>query len=247
MFEQTFVGTQAATRKPWTVAVSLSLQCAGIAILLLIPLLHPENLRMPEPPQPHLIRTWITHPPLPPQRATTRIASISAPAAPRPFVFVPPNAHTVAAPGSVDIPSVDPELNAWSGPASVSFGPSLTGGTALPPRANVQPLPVTPAPKAAQGGPLRVGTGVAEAKLIFGPSPVYPPLAKIARSQGVVKLEATIAADGSIRNLRVVSGPPLLVNAAIEAVRQWRYRPTLLNGVAVEVLTEIDVNFSLTR
>jgi protein TonB len=68
----------------------------------------------------------------------------------------------------------------------------------------------------------------------------------MARSQGVVKMEAIIATNGSIRNLRVLSGPPLLVDAAREAVRQWRYQPTLLNGIAVDVLTEIDVNFALT-
>jgi len=60
-------------------------------------------------------------------------------------------------------------------------------------------------------------------------------------------MEAIIAADGVIRNLHVLSGPPLLVDAARDAVRQWRYQPTLLNGVAVEVLTEIDVNFRLTE
>ena len=103
-----------------------------------------------------------------------------------------------------------------------------------------------PSPKPPASGPLKVSEGVAAAKLIYGPAPIYPRIALTARSQGTVKLEAVIAADGSIRNLRVVSGPPLLVNAAVEAVRQWRYHPTLLNGVAVEVLTEIDVNFTLS-
>jgi protein TonB len=246
MFEQTFVQTQAQTRRPWTVAVSLSLQCLVVAILLLIPLLHPENLRIPEPPQPRLLRTWITQPPLPPQHAGSHTAAVTALVAPRQLVFVPPSAHNTAAPLSIEMPTGDPEVSAWAGLAG-QFGPSLTTAVALPPVA-ATPRPVTPPlPKPAASGPLKISGGVEAAKLIYGPSPSYPRIAVEARSQGVVKLEAVIAADGSIRNLRVVSGPPLLVNAALEAVRQWRYHPTLLNGVAVEVLTEIDVNFSLSK
>ena len=60
-----------------------------------------------------------------------------------------------------------------------------------------------------------------------------------------MKLQAIIAVDGSIRNLRMISGPPLLVNAAIDAVRRWQYKPTMLNGSPVEVITDIDVNFTL--
>lgn len=245
MFEQTFVQTQAQTRRPWTVAVSLSLQCLVIGILLLLPLLHVETLRMPDPPQPQLIRTWITQPPVPPQKATSRVATVSAPAAPRPFIYRPPSDHPTSI-ANLEAPSIDPDTTAWSGPPAGAFGPSIGVGTAmLPPRAEVKPLPATVKPAAT--GPLRVGTGVQGAKLVYSPSPAYPPIAKAARSQGVVKLEAIIATDGSIKNLRVVSGPPLLVNAALEAVQQWRYHPTLLNGVAVEVLTEIDINFTLTQ
>jgi protein TonB len=246
MFEQTFVQTQAQTRKPWTVAVSLSLQCLAVAIVLLIPLLHPEDLRIPEPPQPHLIRTWITQPPLPPQHETSRTPALAAPASPRTFVYTPP-AHSAAAAQSIEMPTGDPELSAWAGPATAPFGPSLTTTVTLPP-VTEKPRPVTPpSPKPVASGPLKVGGDVAAAKLMYGPAPSYPQIAVIARSQGIVKLEAVIAADGSIRNLRVVSGPPLLMNAALEAVRQWRYRPTLLNGVAVEVLTEIEVNFTLSK
>jgi len=246
MFEQTFVAPPAQTRKPWTVAASLSLQCAVVAILLVIPLLHPETLTMPQPPQPHLIRTWIDQPPLPPQKAAPRVATLSAPAAPRPFVYVPPSDHAATA-ARVDVPSADAEPATWSGPATAPFGLSTGVTTLLPPRPEVQPTAPQAAPKNVVNGPLRLTSGVESAKLVYGPSPVYPQLAKAARSQGVVKLEAIIAADGSIRNLRVVSGPPLLVGAALDAVKQWRYHPTLLNGVAVEVLTEIDVNFTLSN
>ena len=73
------------------------------------------------------------------------------------------------------------------------------------------------------------------------------PDARAARVQGVVKLQAVIARDGLIKNLQVVSGPALLVTAALAAVQQWRYQPTLLNAEAVEVATEIDVNFTLSQ
>jgi len=86
---------------------------------------------------------------------------------------------------------------------------------------------------------------VEAAKLIFQVKPEYPPLAKMARIQGVVRLEAVISTGGTIRNLRVLAGHPLLVKAAIDAVARWRYQPTLLNGDPVEVITEIDVNFTL--
>jgi len=94
---------------------------------------------------------------------------------------------------------------------------------------------------------IRVGGNVQQAKLIYGPKPVYPPLAKQARIQGVVRLTAVIGTDGTIQNLQVVSGHPLLIPAALEAVKQWRYQPTLLNGEPVEVITQIDVNFTLTQ
>ena len=83
------------------------------------------------------------------------------------------------------------------------------------------------------------------ARLVNQARPQYPPLARQARVQGTVKLEAVISKDGTIEELKVVSGHPLLVQAALDAVRQWRYQPTELNGVAVEVITTIDVNFTL--
>ncbi len=82
--------------------------------------------------------------------------------------------------------------------------------------------------------------------LIYQPKPVYPPLAKQARIQGTVKFTAIIGRDGTIQNLTLISGHPLLVQAATEAVKQWRYKPTLLNGEPVEVVTQIDVNFTLS-
>jgi protein TonB len=83
--------------------------------------------------------------------------------------------------------------------------------------------------------------------LISQPRPVYPPLAKQARIQGTVRFTAIIGKDGTIQNLTLISGHPLLVQSATEAVKQWRYKPTLLNGEPVEVVTQIDVNFTLNQ
>lgn len=94
---------------------------------------------------------------------------------------------------------------------------------------------------------IRVGGLVMAAKLIQNPPPVYPPLAKQARIQGVVRLEALVGPEGEVKALRVVNGHPLLTQAALEAVRQWTYQPTLLNGKPVEVQTTVDVNFTLAE
>jgi protein TonB len=92
---------------------------------------------------------------------------------------------------------------------------------------------------------MRVGGGVQMAKLVKKVIPEYPPLAKTARISGVVHLLGVIAKDGTIQNLQLIGGHPLLARAALEAVRQWVYRPTLLNGQPVEVIAPIDVNFTL--
>jgi protein TonB len=86
---------------------------------------------------------------------------------------------------------------------------------------------------------------VQAAKISNQVRPVYPQLARQARIQGTVRLEAVISKDGTIEELKLVSGHPLLVQAAMDAVKQWRYQPTMLNGVPVEVITTIDVNFTL--
>jgi len=92
---------------------------------------------------------------------------------------------------------------------------------------------------------VRVSSGVALGLLIREVKPEYPPLAQQARIQGIVTLQALIGKDGSVQNLRVISGHPMLVQAAMEAVKQWRYKPYYLNGEPVEVETQINVNFTL--
>jgi protein TonB len=113
------------------------------------------------------------------------------------------------------------------------------------------PPPPPPPPKAVEKpvtpSRIRVGGNVQAANLVRKVTPVYPPLAKQARIQGTVRFTAIIGKDGTIQNLQLVTGHPLLVAAAQDAVRQWVYKPTLLNGEPVEVVTQIDVNFTLSQ
>jgi protein TonB len=104
------------------------------------------------------------------------------------------------------------------------------------------PRPSVPPPSATRR--IQVSGGVSQGFLIQQVRPAYPALAIAARVQGPVVLNALISRSGTIENLRLVSGHPMLVQAAIDAVRQWRYRPYLLNGEPVEVETQITVNFT---
>ena len=111
---------------------------------------------------------------------------------------------------------------------------------ALPPS-----VPPPPPPPILKPAPIRQHSSVQSANLIYQVKPAYPPIARQTRTQGVVVLEAVIDRDGSIQSLRVVSGHPLLTQAALDAVKQWKYRPTLLNGEPIEVITTVTVTFTL--
>ena len=115
----------------------------------------------------------------------------------------------------------------------------MIGGIAPPP-------PPPPPKKEAPKGPQRVGGNVMAANLIHQVKPTYPPLARQARISGTVQFSAMISKQGTIENLALISGHPLLVQAARDAVSQWVYKPTLLNGEPVEVATTISVNFTLS-
>jgi protein TonB len=95
-------------------------------------------------------------------------------------------------------------------------------------------------------GPQRVSSGVVQGLAISQPQPVYPPIAKAAHVQGVVVLHAIISKTGTIENLNVISGPPMLTGAAVDAVKRWRYKPYLLSGEPTEVETTINVNFTFS-
>lgn len=120
-------------------------------------------------------------------------------------------------------------------------GPVISGGSDFGPTIPDMPAPAPPKPLV----PRPMSEGVMEAALTYRVLPAYPLPARLARISGVVRLRAIIATDGSVRELTLLSGNPLLAQSAILAVRQWRYHPTRLNGEAVEVETLITVNFVL--
>ena len=235
--------TRKKTNKPWTVILSTVVQCGVLGFLVLIPLIYTEALPRtmlttllvaPPPPPP---------PPPPPAAAPVKIikpvarliqaGKLTAPRAiPKEVNIIkeqemPPDMGAVGVTGGV--PGGVP-----GGQAGGVLGGIIGGvGSSLPPPPKATPTRI------------RVGGQVQQASLISQPKPVYPALARQARIQGVVRLQAVIAKDGTVQELQVLSGHPLLVPSAMEAVRQWRYKPTLLNGEPVEVITTIDVNFVL--
>jgi len=234
------------TRKPWTVAVSLTGQMAMVGLAILLPMVGTQGL-------PHRL-SWVSLPA--PPRALPHHAA--QPAGTRPAHFVPPQftSKGLLAPAAIPAKPImiqDPEPGIAGAQIGVpgGFGSSNGPGGALDSLigAPVAPPPAIPAVKQTQPPKpptrIRLGGTVVQGKMISGPQPVYPILARQARIEGTVRLEAVISRDGTILNLHAASGHPLLIPAAIAAVRQWVFRPTLLNGDPVEVATEIDVNFKL--
>ncbi len=241
MFDQTFVDARQKTSKPLTLLASTLIQICVLFILLLIPLIYTATLPgaslrslLVAPPPPVVA----VAPPAPKVQAgrVIRVLSVRSLYAP---IAIPKQVNPtseIGAPPDVAVLGTNGQSDAPSGSALSGFDYSIP--TAPPPQAP-KPKPVS--------GPIRVGTGVAEANLINKVVPAYPALAKAARVQGSVEFRATISKEGNIENLQLVHGHPLLVNAAKDAVLQWKYRPTLLNGQPVEVLTEIVVNFNLSQ
>src|SRR6185369_17481127 len=109
--------------------------------------------------------------------------------------------------------------------------------------APVAPQAATSAPAAPADKKLTTGGQIQQAVLVSRKDPEYPKLARDTGAKGVVQLVATIGTDGKVKSVKVVKGPPMLQKAAADAVMQWRYKPTILNGVAVEAQTEVLVNF----
>jgi protein TonB len=126
-------------------------------------------------------------------------------------------------------------------------GGVLSGIIGSVPSAAPPPPPPPPVKKEAAPQRIKVGGNVQAAMVMKRVQPVYPALAKSARVSGVVHLAAVIAKDGTIQELKSLGGPALLITAAMDAVKQWVYRPTLLNGEPVQVETTIDVNFTLNQ
>ncbi len=251
MFEQTFVDGTGKTKTPFTVMLSFLLQCLLIGIAILIPLIYTDTL-----PRTQLTSFLVAPPPPPPPPPPPAAAPVKAvriiprqfdagrlmapKVIPKEIAMIkedelpPPTAGGVGVVGGIP-----------GGVAGGSPGGVIGGIISNIPQAAPPPPPPKEAPKPVVVQRIRVGGNVQQAKLVSQPKPVYPPLARQARISGVVRFNAVIGTDGRIQNLTLVQGHPLLVPAAQEAVKQWVYQPTLLNGEPVEVVTQIDVNFTL--
>ena len=230
------------TRRGWTTLTSFGLETALIGLLLLLPLWQtvglpsvralstPVSLGGPPPAARPVVR----------QRSTTIVQSNLAD-----NIMIAPR----------EIPRHVADIVETIAPPQLSFsnGLGVEGGTGAPNADGVWkslneslihsvPLPVAAAPNIVR--PFRTSS-ILEGSLIRRVMPIYPPLAKNARIQGPVVLFAIISKAGTIDKLHAISGHPMLVPAALEAVSQWRYRPFILNGEPVEVETQITVNFTL--
>ena len=137
-----------------------------------------------------------------------------------------------------------PSIGSGLGPVGL-LGSGPGGGEDVPGGIGPRPIPEPPKPKAEKARPQPMSEGVMEAALLNKVQPQYPPAARLMHIAGTVRLQAIIGKDGRVRDVQVLSGHPLLVQAALAAVREWRYRPTELNHEIVEVETEITVNFVL--
>lgn len=250
MFDQTFVSGDSRSSRSWTLMASLALQSSLVLTALLIPLLRPELL-----PRASLMDRLIAppRPPAAPPPPSVRI--VEARFVPRQFdgarLLAPTKIpEKIAMIEESQLPTFDGVAGGMTG---LTFGSALDGVIgaivdtanrfAPPPQPPVKTQPASDEPAA----PARyeVGGQVQMARLIRRVEPVYPPLARAARISGVVRLRGIIGIDGRIQNLEVLGGHPLLTSAALEAVRQWVYEPTLLNGRPVEVVAPIDVIFKM--
>jgi len=212
------------------------LQSVAVATVVIAPLLH-----IAPPPQVRSIIESISFSP-PPPPAPPNIATQGSNAG-----FSQVNGITVLQPTTIPAhPAVIDDDNVQP-PSILATGNGIAGGTGSSAGHNITELlgatVVTPVRPPGPTRPVPVSTGVMQGLLLTSVRPVYPAVAQAARIQGAVVLVATISREGVIENIRVVGGHPLLVEAAIAAVRQWRYQPYLLNGRPIEVETQITVNF----
>ncbi|HEY3619237.1 MAG TPA: TonB family protein [Candidatus Sulfotelmatobacter sp.] len=243
MFEDSLIesGGKLKTKRGWTSIVSFAIQIMIVGVMVLIPLIFTEALpkgttlfMLVAPPPPP--------PPPPPAAAPVRVVK---------------QVQTDIINGELRTPTKIPKkvemIKEEEAPPPVMASTGVVGG--VPggvPGGSMggvigSVLSSTPVavPKIATPQRVRVSSGVSSGLLIRKVSPNYPPLARQARIQGTVVLQAQISKDGSIQNLQLISGHPMLAPAAIEAVKQWKYKPYLLNGEPVEVETQVQVNFTL--
>jgi protein TonB len=225
------------SRRRLTTLTSFGLQALALGMLLVLPLLRPIGLP--------LLR-----------RLSTPV-SLGQPLGEAPVVRARTGANTAPRNNSLDltlrmptrIPSSIPAAGDEGPPQVGASGPYIPGAGPGSPDGMLNSLrtttgPIMPAVPRPVAPPVRI-SHMSEGDLVHKVLPTYPPLARTARIQGQVVLQALISKEGVIENLRVLTGHPMLVPAAREAVLQWRYRPYVLNNEPVEVETQITVNFSL--
>jgi periplasmic protein TonB len=243
MFEDSLIesGGKLKTKRLSTTVLSFILQVLLICVLILIPLIYTDALPKqqlmtflvaPPPPPP---------PPPPPAAAPVKVVKIQSEMVNgqlRTPTKIPQKVQMIKE------EEAPPDLGAGGVPGGVPGG--IPGGSAGGVLGGILSSQPTAVPKVATPQRVRVSSGVSSGLLIRKVQPNYPPLARQARIQGTVILHAEISKDGTIQNLQLVSGHAMLAPAAIEAVKQWRYKPYLLNGEPVAVETEVVVNFSLS-
>lgn len=245
MFEDSLIesGNRLRTKRGATTLVSFILQVVLVGILVILPLVFTEAL-----PKQQLMTFLVAPPPPPPP---------PPPAAATPIKTVKV-VQTDIINGQLRTPTKIPEkvqmIKEEEAPPPVMSASGVVGGVpgGVPGGQMggviggiISSTPVA-VPKAAAPQRVRVSQGVSQGLLIKKVQPTYPPLARQARIQGTVMLQAEISKDGTIENLRLMSGHPMLAPAAIEAVKQWRYKPYMLNGEPVAVETTVMVNFTLS-
>jgi protein TonB len=226
-----------------TTAASFVFQAFLVGILVLIPLLFTEAL-----PKTQLMTFLVAPPPPPPPPPPPAAAPVK----------IVKQVQTDIVNGQLRTPTKIPEkvqmIKEDEAPPPVMSAAGVVGGVpgGVPGGSMggviggiISSTPVA-VPKVATPQRVRVSQGVTQGLLIRKIQPAYPPLARQARIQGTVLLQAEISKEGTIENLRLISGHPMLAPAAIEAVKQWRYKPYILNGEPVEVETQITVNFTLS-
>jgi periplasmic protein TonB len=243
MFEDSLLESSGKlrTKRKWTTVLSFVLQCFLIGIMVLIPLIYTEAL-----PKQQLLTFLVAPPPPPPP---------PPPPAAMP-VRVVKVVQTDIVNGQLRTPTKIPEKIAMikeeSAPPPVTSGViggvpgGVPGGSLGGVMGGIIGNTPVAVPKVATPTRVRVSAGVQQGNLINQIKPAYPAIAKSARIQGAVVLQAEISKQGTIEHLQVISGHPMLVQSAVEAVKQWRYKPYLLNGEPVPVETTITVNFTLS-
>ena len=243
MFADSMLETSWAqrTRRSWTTLTSFGLQALAVGVLLVVPLLTTVGL-----PSARTVSTPISmgRPDPGPASPTHGVRSTT--------VQIIPYSGQIRFPRHMptSIPTGDDgsQTTGYQGPVDpyAYVGPSIGSGPGfpIPFTGGTRALPTPPPPTITRQ--FRTSS-MLQGSLIRRVEPQYPSLARTARIQGPVVLEALISKEGTMQNLRLVSGHPLLVPAAINAVSQWRYRPYILNGEAIEVETQITVNFVLAN